>query len=77
MSSDCGLVAAGAHPFRIHEDLCMSLSLDKLKEIFHSVVNEYLNRAKSLGWEPVVNPVDMYTHIHAIARHTFPKELYW
>ena len=59
----------------IHEDLCHSLSLKRLKEIFHESLNEYLRRSKTLGWDPVHQPIDLYYYLQTISKLTYSKEL--
>ena len=71
----CSLVACGAHPFMIHEDLCHNLTLDRMKHMFHHTVEAYLRKSKALGWDPVYHPIDLYYFLHTMSKNSFPEEL--
>jgi hypothetical protein len=75
LDNKSGLVAAGAHPFMVHEGICHSISLPRLREIFHNTVEEYLKRSKSLGWEPVTLPTELYYYLNTISKLEYPSEL--
>ncbi|CAG9325926.1 unnamed protein product [Blepharisma stoltei] len=74
-SNQAGVVAAGAHPLAIHEDLIHNISLPRLKEIFHTSLNKHLARAKSLGFEPSINTAEFYYYLTISARLHFQNEL--
>lgn len=75
IDKNCSLIAAGAHPFMIHEDLCHELPLDFLRSIFDYTVKEYLQRSKHLGWEPIKKPSDLYPFLHSICQQKYHKEI--
>lgn len=76
LERNCGLIASGAHPFMIHEDLCHSISLERMREIFHLATEECLRRGKALGIEPLKMPMQMYHRIYRIMKSKFIDEFY-
>ena len=76
LEKNCGLVAAGAHPFMVHEDLIHSIPLKRMREVFHLVVEEFTRRSKALGAEPLTQPVDLYHRLHNIVKADYIDEFY-
>jgi hypothetical protein len=71
-----GLIASGAHPFMIHEDLCHSISLGRMREVFHLAVEECTKKGKALGLEPLKMPMQMYHRIYKIMKAEYIEEFY-
>jgi hypothetical protein len=69
------LIAGGGTVFQIHEDLVHSLSLDSLRNIFHTTLEEVNRRTKALGWDPARDPSHFYTRLIGISKEKYRNEL--
>jgi hypothetical protein len=76
LDENSGLVAAGAHPFMIHEDLIHSISLKRMREVFHLSVEEFQRRSKSLGETPLTRPLELLRKLTNIIKSEYIEEFY-
>ena len=68
-----GVLAGGAHPLVVHEDLIASLSLEELKEMFYSCIEKHLHMFSSLGRVPPEDVTEFYYYVRKKARESFPQ----
>lgn len=73
---DVKLIIAAPQKLLVIEDLCVSVELKDLKNIFHETLKNFVDFSKEDLFEPAMNVKEFYMNFKDVAKEKFSQILY-